>query len=181
MPSGKSVTGEKMDSIQCLLEKGLTAAEAASITGVSEMTAKRVSAAYSAVKSGDIESINRQPSNYLEWACAKLGVNLKDVNKDKPAEEPKPETRPDNTAQALVALLNCINDLTAAIERIDNRLSAMQMTQQGFRGDVTEAAKKLVESIHVEGDILTKEHERMIDILGGIKMNTKKRQYQEDR
>ena len=170
MPTQKLLTFEQMDNIVFLREKGLNGAEAASICGVSQQSVSRVYAAYIAARDGNNEELDAIRKNYkrlADWACLKFNI--------KSAPELAPQQKNDNTAQAVVALLNCINDLTAAIERIDNRLSAMQMTQQGIRGELGEHTKKLVETINVNGDILTKEHERMIDLLGGIKMNTRRR------
>lgn len=92
----------------------------------------------------------------------------------------------DNTAQAFLALLDAvkaqteaIKELTKSVSEIDRRLSAMQLVQSGMRGDVCEKIGKVVEAVNVNGDIITKEHSKMVDHLGGIKQNTKKRPWQE--
>lgn len=178
----KTLDTETMDNIVLLREKGLTLEQAAVFCKCGHATASRVYSAYQAAMNGDYDTLRStalmRSKNIVDWACAKFGItNLVIQNDAENAalDEAAKHEKPDNTATAFVALMESIKALTAAVDAIDKRLCAIQMTQQSFRADTAEAAKKVIEAVNINGDILTKEHERMIDLLGGIKMNTRKR------
>lgn len=183
-----AIDAQTMDNIVMLREKGITIEQTSVFCKCAHATTQRVWQAYKAAQEKNydvLREIDRRGSNITEWVCAKFGIDASDIRLTKPEKKPEPEIseapkqtapeKPDNTALAFVQLAEGIRALTAAVDAIDKRLSVMQLTQQGFRGDMNECVKKLVETINVNGDILTKEHERMIDLLGGIKCNTRKR------
>ncbi len=164
------------DDIILLRDKGLKTIKIAEIYGVNRNTVCYVFQVDRYASERNIDGLTRLHYQYpslVKWACEKHNISL-----DKPAtpeESTEPKPAQDNTAMAFVQLAEGLRALTSAVQAIDQRLSAMQMTQQGLRGELTEHIKKVVESINVNGDIITKEHNRAIDLLGGIKCNTRKR------
>jgi len=167
---GKRIDDMTLDNIALLIDKGLGIEQIGAICGIGHATVSRIKTAYKAAQDGDMETLMRATPYIGEWASRKCGI----VIAAPATENPKPE-KPDNTAAAFAALLESIKELTAAVNAIDKRLSAMQLTQQGFRGDVGEKIGKVVEAVNVNGDILTKEHDKMIELLGSVKSNTKRR------
>ena len=175
------------DDILLLREKGLGAKKIAEIYGVNRNSVGFVLQADRLAAEGDLDGLLRLRKNYgsvVDWACAKHNISLEtpvtpeEPTESEPKEEPtesEPKKDLDNTAMAFVQLAEGLRALTSAVQAIDQRLSAMQMTQQGLRGELTEHIRKVVETINVNGDIITKEHNRAIDLLGGIKCNTRKR------
>ena len=177
MAERKWIDEQKLDNIALLVENGLKIEQIASIVGIGHASASRVKAVIIAAKNNDYEAMQRScrgSQRIIDWACMKYGIKSPESKQEAPQEAPKQE-KPDNTATAFSALLESIKELTAAVNAIDKRLSAMQLTQQGFRGDMGEKIGKVVEAVNVNGDILTKEHDKMIELLGGIKSNTKRR------
>lgn len=166
------ITDIVRDNIALLIENGMTDDSIAKVLSVSASSVKVQRYVMNAVKENDldaVETIRRNRNAPLaEWVCRKYGITK---------EEPK-APQADNTAQAVVSLLNAIRDLTVAVESIKQTLDAIASGQATMRGNLDEHFRKVNETINVNGDILTKEHDRMIDILGGIKMNTKKKVYQ---
>ena len=188
MAKYNALDAQTMDNIVMLREKGITIEQASVFCKCAHATTQRVWQAYKAAQEKNydvLRTIDRRGSNITEWACARFGIDVavlrspdleaKAESESNAAPKKTAQEPPDNTAMAFVQLAEGLRALALAVKDIDNRLSAMQMTQQGFRGDMNDGVKKLAETINVNGDILTKEHERMIDLLGGIKCNTRKR------
>ena len=179
----KACDDATMDNIVLLREKGLSIEQTSVFCKVGHATCARVYAAYNAAKNKDYDALRpiaEKSGNIAEWACKRFGLNpLVFANEQENAaiepEKPAEPEKPDNTATAFATLVESIKALTSAVDAIDKRLSAMQLTQQGFRGDMSVKISQVVEAVHVEGDILTKEHERMIELLSSIKTNTKRR------
>ena len=166
----KLINDQKMDSILLLREKGLSYQQICDILSTSDATVGRVIKADEAARQHDMaemRTICKGRDHLFTWACKRYGIKEQEP-------KPEPEPKPDNTAKAFAALLDDIKDLTAAVNAIDKRLSAMQLTQQGFRGDMQQQIGKVIEAVNVNGDIITKEHDKMVDMLGVIKSNTKR-------
>ena len=174
----RNITNEQRDNFLKLSSKGISSREIARILNVGDSSVSRTLIAYELALTGKIDELRSKYHKYqqlIAWACEKAGVTLEPEEPEE-LEEPEPvKPKPDNTALAFVQLAESLRALTSAVQAIDQRLSAMQMTQAGFRSDVAEQAKKIVEAIHVEGDIITQENNKMIDLLAGIKCNTRKR------
>lgn len=168
----KLVDYQKMDSILLLREKGLSYQQICDILITSDATVGRVIKADEAARQHDmaeLRTICKDRDLLFTWACNRYGIKEQEP-------KPEPEPNPDNMAKAFTVLLEAIKELTAAVNAIDKRLSAMQLTQQGFRGDMQQQIGKVIEAVNVNGDIITKEHDKMVDLLGGIKSNTKRGQ-----
>lgn len=168
----KLIDDQNMDSILLLREKGLSYQQICDILSTSDATVRRVIKADEAARQHDmaeLRTICKGRDHLFTWACKRYGIKEQEP-------KPEPEPKPDNTAKAFSALLDAIKDLTAAVNAIDKRLSAMQLTQQGFRGDMQQQIGKVIEAVNVNGDIITREHDKMVDLLGGIKSNTKRGQ-----
>ena len=192
----KLIDDQKMDSILLLREKGLSYQQICDILSTSDATVGRVIKADEAARQHDmaeLRTICKDREHLLAWACKRYGIKEQEP---KPAPEPKP----DNTAKAFTALLDAINnnteetvsvvlhfidsigqylspeikELKDSINALDKRLSAMQLTQQGFRADVQQQVAKVIEAVNVNGDIITKDQEKSIELLSGIKSNTKR-------
>lgn len=166
----KLVDDQKMDSILLLREKGLSYQQICDILSTSDATVGRIIKADEAARQHDmteLRTICKDRNHLFTWACKRHGIKEQEP-------KPEPEPKPDNTAKAFAALLDAIKDLTAAVNAIDKRLSAMQLTQQGFRADMQQQICKAIEAANVNGDIITKEHDKMVDMLGSIKSNTKR-------
>ena len=162
------LTAEQHENIITLKESGLPTMKAASILGIHDSTVRNIYKIYEAVR--DDAPLPKYAENYtaaVKWARERTG---KAESTDAPA---KKETPDDNTALAFASLLEAVKALTSAVDAIDKRLSAMQMTIAGARGDATENAKKIVEAINVNGDIQTKEWQAIKEKLDAIKTNTK--------
>ena len=189
MRRGLPTPDDILDKIILLYRKGLKTTQIVGILNVSDSVINNAVSIYENISNDNpLHRRMREKMHMVEWACKRLGKSVDDVRfieEKEPASESsadsQTEIKVDNTALAFAALLDSIKALTAEVAAINTRLSDIQLTQQGFRSDCSEKAKAIVEAINVNGDILTKEYDRMIDILGGIKQNTKRRQYQEVR
>ena len=166
----EKLTTEQLEHIIVLTESGLTLRKAAEILGVSEYSVGVTAQIYRNLKDGTPlpKHAERTPGT-IKWACEKLGKDFDAVMGKAPKEEPKD----DNTALAFASLLEAVKALTSSVDAIDKRLSAMQMTIAGARGDASENTKKIVEAININGDIQTKEWQAIKEKLDAIKTNTK--------
>lgn len=204
----KGMTVEMIKKVFDLHEAGLTGVKIAQILDISETSVSRVVFAYKSAKDRNFAALQRLRVagnvTLAEFAADSFGVlpdfrravqafqaetidatNVFPPDDATTAAPPPAAPQNDNTAAAIVKLLAAIGEMAeqikavgSAINAIDNRLSTMQMTQAGLRGDVGREMQKVIEAVHVEGDILTKDQQQMIDLLGGIKQNTKKRPWQ---
>lgn len=165
MMGATRMTADQMDHIVTLAESGIPQAKIAAILGVSEYTVSSTYGIYQKIKNGEPlpKHLERTPGT-IKWACEKLGKTM---------AQPATETKDDNTALAFSSLLEAIKSLTSAVDAIDQRLSAMQMTLAGARGDAGENTKRIVEAININGDIQTKEWQAIKEKLDAIKTNTK--------
>lgn len=175
------ITKNSMDTAAMLHQKGVMNKQIMELCQISNTALARIIRGYKAADAKDTDALRQlryESLTVFEWACERGGIRPEEVlPEEKQAEEPKTdqhEPKPDNTALAFTALVESIKALTAAVNAIDKRLSAMQLTQQGFRGDMQQQIGKVIEAVNVNGDILTKEHDKMVDLLGGIKSNTKR-------
>ena len=190
---GAQMSDAMRDDIVMLLKSGIPTGKVAGITKKSKSAIRIVRRCYDAAHSGDVETLRKlapKSTVAVMWACNSAGLNFDTVvletapvEEASTAVEPTPpvERTTDNTAQAFVAVLDAVIEQTEAVKAlassingIDSRLSQLQMTVKGFRDETAEQAKKLVEAINVNGDIITREHDKMVDLLGAVKMNTKK-------
>ena len=184
MPKGVKTPPERVVAIIELLEKGvgyrtITDACGASMSLVSRCSEAMKCAKENAVPTGHAKSLSDE---VLQRVYARYGNKWPPAAQDEPK---KKTTAEDNTATAVVKLLGAITEMaeavkamTAAINQIDNRLSTMQMTQAGLRGDFGKEAQRIIEAIHVEGDIISKDQQKMIEHLDKIGHNTKRRPWQ---
>lgn len=166
---------EQMEHIALLTDSGLTSPKIASIMNLNEVSVRNVVSIYLHMKNGEPvtdTSKNRFPTA-IKWACGKFGKDYDEVMGIKTPAATKLEPKEDNTALAFAALLESIKGLTEAVNAIDTRLSAMQMTLSGTRDEARQDTKKIVEAININGDIQTKEWQVMKEKLEAIKMNTK--------
>jgi hypothetical protein len=166
------ITVEQLEHIALLTDNGLTAPKIAAIMNLNVVTVRNVVSIYVHMKNGEPvteTSKSRYPAA-IKWACGKFGKNYNEIMNRKPAA---PEPKEDNTALAFATMLEAIKALTEAVNAIDTRLSAMQMTLSGTRDEARQDTKKIVEAININGDILTKEWQAMKEKLEAIKMNTR--------
>lgn len=164
------------DHMLALREANFSANQIADIIGCSRGTVAAFFSIYDAAKDGrpiNETYIHTQPA-HVRFVQNKLGI----TPTDKKSEQKAPEQ--DNTALAMVSLLEAIKTLTASVDAIDQRLSAMQMSIAGARDDANQQTKKLVETINVNGDIQTKEWSAINNKLECIKTNTKPRPWKEN-
>lgn len=165
------LTNEQYDNIVTLKESGLATMKIASILGIHDSSVRNIWNIYAAVRDGSpLPKFSQHYTAAVRWATEKTG---------KTVAEPAAPAKEDNTALAFASLLEAVKGITAAVDAIDKRLSAMQMTIAGARGDACENAKKIVEAINVNGDIQTKEWQAIKEKLDAIKTNTKRRGYNE--
>lgn len=157
---------------------GMNGKQIAGILGISQQTVSTFLLVYKVLSSGEpLPQHLLRHQGYIEWSCNKLGL---DANEFLNVPQETQEERRDNTALAFAALLDSVKALTAAVDAIDKRLSAMQMTIAGARDDANQGVKKLVETININGDIQTKEWQTIKDKLEAIKINTKRRPWKEN-
>lgn len=162
------LTDNQREHMLTLREANFSNGQIADIIGCSINTVRSLFSLYDAAQEGKQLSetfIRTQPA-HVRFVQNKLGIA--------PAAKEQKAPKHDNTALAMVSLLDAITALTKAVDAIDQRLSAMQMTMSGFRGDAAEQSKKLVETINVNGDIQTKEWQAIREKLDAIKTNTKR-------
>lgn len=160
------LTDSQRENMLAMRDAKFTNLQIADIFSCSPSAVSTLFSIYDAVREGRPVNPNYAQSQpaHVRFVQNKLGISQR--------EEKAPEK--DNTALAMVTLLEAIKELTASVNAIDNRLSAMQMTMSGFRGDAAEQSKKLVETINVNGDIQTKEWQAIREKLDAIKTNTKR-------
>lgn len=185
---GKSVTPEIMESAWLLRTKGLTDKEICGIIGMSYDWCNDFSRIIRLVEAEDAATLKTSYPNRAKlvgWICEKVG---KDYDKlmGIPAEPTVRAEKTDNTAQAFVTLLEAVKEQTEAIKELtrvvtgmDGQLSQLRLVVSGFRGDVGERIKGVVEAINYNGDQATKEHDKAIEHLSMIRSQTKKRPWQE--
>lgn len=167
------ITREMFDNMILLSDKGLSTVKIAELIGCSDSSVKNAVRAVNYAKAQNMDELRRlsiTSKKLVDFACDMAGIKYEAPFK----LEEKAEPKQDNTATAFATLVDAIKELTNAVNAIDKRLSAMQLTQQGFRGDMSEKIAKVIEAVHVEGDILTKEQTKMVELLGSIKSNTKR-------
>ena len=142
-------------------------------------TVDRTILVYNAAKNNDTEELLKQTHNAglaVRYACEDFNITL-----DEPIVAAVAQAQHDNTALAVAKLYEMLDGISAGmktladtIQALSTEMSTLRMVVSGTRKDMNAGVDKVVESINVNGDILTKEHDKMVDILGGIKMNAKK-------
>lgn len=170
------LTDNQREHMLTLREANFSNGQIADIIGCSINTVRSLFSLYDAAQEGKQLSdtfIRTQPA-HVRFVQNKLGIAPAAKGKEQKAPEH------DNTALAMVSLLDAITALTKAVDAIDQRLSAMQMSIAGARDDSNQNAKKLVETINVNGDIQTKEWQAIKEKLDCIKTNTKPRPWKGD-
>lgn len=180
-------TVETYERVVELREHDVKAELVSELTNLSCATINRIMIIEKAAKAGDITELanlmNGRASGFIKIAMGKYALSFNETTQQiETAPTPKKEGKkaaPDNTAQAFCQMIIVMESIAAYLKNIDDSLTQMKMTQVGLRSNVESSCQKFIEAIHVEGDIITKDHNRMIDLLGGIKQNTKKRQWQQ--
>lgn len=180
MPKGFAVAADKITLCCELLEKDISIRTVSDALGISTGTASKINSALRAAKDGtplsrDTATLTDEALTLIYGRCGKEFA--RDGSPEAAVAAPA-----DNSGIAVVKILSAITEMTeaikamtAAINAIDNRLSTMQMTQAGLRGDFGKEAQRVIEAIHVEGDIITKDQQKAVELLDGIRQNTKKR------
>lgn len=181
--ANRVISDEQKEHIITMRKAGMTNADIAAIVGLSEKSVISLTRIYYSLNDGKTlaKSDLHYYGHYIQWCCKKLGLDYDAVmSADGDGGRSGEERTADNTALAFAALLEAVKSLAAAVDAIDKRLSAMQMTLAGSRDDANQNAKKLVETININGDIQTKEWQAIRDKLEAIKINTKRRPWKED-
>lgn len=163
-----------------LAATGLKPDGIADILGLGLSTVQRVIRVEKSAAAGDLDDLRKlvpQSKNVVALACEKYKLSLDSTPKPKEAE-----SKNDNTAQAIVSILEAIHELTEAVKANGKAmdtlladLSQLRMHVASWRGETPGHVAKIVESINVNGDIATKEHQKQTDLLASIKINTKRR------
>ena len=171
------ISDEVYDAVLTEYNVGLRMEKIAKKYGISLASAYRILKAEAAAREGDLDALRRlekMSSRATEIACRKHGVSL--IN-----DFSAPPVPVDNTAHVVARVMELLEELAqssrdtaVALRGISTELSALRMAVSGGRKDANERMDKVVEAVNVNGDIITKEHDRMIDLLGAVKMNTKK-------
>lgn len=171
------------DKIITLHEKGLKNIDIAETLDVAPSSVSRLVSVYDALKAGNpLTEPQRRLRLAIDYCCTKLGLDQDEVLAAKPEPKPEPESEQltiippqrDNTALAFAGFMDALKGLTDAIRAIDDRLTAMQMTIQGHRGEARVYTDKIVEAININGDIVSKEHRVVEEKLERIQINTKR-------
>lgn len=177
---GKTVTlmtDEERDNVLLLLDKGLSPAQVGSILSRSASVVRQIQRVYEAVKAGDIEGAKKRAmtSNNTAlffWACRKHGV---DPSPPKEPERPAPD-EPDTAHRGNDP--TTLNDLEDAIhvasKKDDARMDDLLKKLDQLATIIQSCAADVRNAINANADIQMAELKRQSDLLGGIKMNTKK-------
>lgn len=173
------ITDEMRDHAITMRDAGMKSMAISAILGTSKGPIDATFQIYDAVKEDKplTDYCYRTPS-IIRWACARLGKDYDAVTNR--TTEITPKQKEDNTALAFMSLLEAVKNLTDAVNGIETRMSAMQMTLAGMRDDGNQNGKKIIETINVNGDIQTKEWQAIKDKLEAIKNNTKRRPWKEE-
>ena len=174
------LTDKHVENIVVLREKGVDVSMIAEMLGYSQSAISHVLAADAAAAARDFQAL-QEVSNYSEnlfrIVCARHGVTI---------SESVESQQPDNAARAMVSILESLHEIAEgirqngkAMEALMADISQMRMTLASFRGEIPGHVAKIVETINVNADIATKEHQKMADLLTGIKINTKRRANQD--
>lgn len=164
------------DKIIMLAENGLSGAAVGNILDVAPSTVSRMLSVYSALRDGKpLSAAQRKLTVAIKYACRRLNLDPAEyLDKVEPEQDPPADPpQRDNTALAFAGFMDALKGLTDAIRAIDDRLTAMQMTMQGHRGEARVYTDKIVEAININGDIVSKEHRALEDKLEAVKINTK--------
>lgn len=198
----KVTKDENFDKIADLMSYGLPAEKIAELTGVSRVTVTRVARCLKAVEAEDFDSIlgTSIPRAAIEWACARLGKKLPTENKQSaPVEEQTPVAPTDNTALAIVKLMELVKKNTEAIEEqtraIDSVILAINAETEmlkscsaGIKAEIVNTnlatykcdekqgnrLGKLTEVMNGCTDDLASLLEKLLDSTNGIKCNVRK-------
>ena len=172
MAKGVKTPPERVDAILEMLEKGVGYRTIAAAYGTSQSHLSRFAAAMKDAKAKAVPSDRAQelPRDVLHRIYARYGIELREEQPEPPAKEDVP----DSTVQAFLSMVAVLERIEAHMKNIDDRMSAMQMTLAGLRGNVEQGCAKMIEAVHVEGDIISKEHREMVEALGYIKPIYKK-------
>ena len=167
------------DAVLADYDAGLRMEKVAVKYGVSSASAYRIIRAEAAALNGDLDALRRMQKfseRVVDIACRKHGISLRGEVRNEVAVPPV-----DNIAHVVGRVLELLEELAqssrdtaVALQGISTELSALRMAVAGTRKDMNERMDKVVEAVNVNGDIITKEHDKMIDLLGAVKMNTKK-------
>jgi hypothetical protein len=172
-----------------LAATGLRAEGIADILGVSLSAVQRIIRADKAAAAADYDVLRiilPQSKRTVALACEKYQIDPSIPNTPTKPKEAKQEPKTDNTAQAIISILDALHELTEAVkangktlDTLTADLAQLRMITASFRGEMPGHVAKVVESININGDIATKEHQKQTDLLASIKINTKRRQPQE--
>lgn len=177
------LTARTYGHIVDLSATGLKADGIADILSVSLSTVQRVVRAEKSAAAGDLDDLHKlmpQSKRIVALCCEKYGLSLDAAPAAKPA--PPAEPKPDNTAQAVVSIMEVLHEISEgikangkALDALTADLAQLRMTVASWRGEQPGHVAKIVESVNVNGDIATKEHQKQSDLLASIKINTKRR------
>lgn len=156
-----------------LLDLGaMTQAEIVEITGASQANVSSINMAAKAIRESNTEEITRMLnhasySGVLKGTAEALGVDLSALIK-------KPENpSDDNEVLMLEKVCSFIDSSVESMKEIVEKLTIVVLAVQGMRSEQNDLLKKLGDTININGDIHSKEHDRIALAVESIKGNTK--------
>lgn len=180
--SANAVKDETRAAIIKLREKGFPSTEIAEMLCVGESTVFITVAVYTAAQNSDLEALARQVKNKqtraVKWACAVIGIDFARVEnygkEPTPAQVEVVTPAPDKDSATL-------DDVEAAVQ-VAARLIVDCMAELGNKLDqlatiMQSCSANNQKHIDTNADIVAQELRKQTDVLGGIKMNTKKKPY----
>ena len=177
----QKISAEQIGHVITLIKAGVMQKSIADIVKVAQGTVSTINTAYTAAVAGDAQTViksYKQSQNIATLAVEAAGKNIADFLPEQPQAEAKAAKQDaDNTAIAIVSLLETEKEVAKSVDEINRTLKAIQLTIQGFRGETSEKFGKVVEAININADYINKDIEKAVDHLGGIKQNTRKSGY----
>ena len=180
--SSTAVKDETRAAIIKLRDKGFPSNEIAEMLCVGTSTVFITIAVYNAAQNSDLEALARQVKNKqtraVKWACAVMGIDFVRVEnygkEPTPKEAPAPASAPnkepatldDVEASVMVAARLIEDSLSQLGQKIDQLVTLLQSCAAGN-----------AKHIDTNADIIAQELRKQSDLLGGIKMNTKRKPF----
>ena len=156
-----------------LLDLGaMTKTEIGEITGTSQGSVSAIHQATNAIREKNTEEILRLYNNpsyagIFKGTAEALGVDVSTLIK-----KPEPP-RNDNDALMLEKICGFMDSAIAAMKEIEEKISIAVLAIQGMRSEQSDLLKKVSDTININGDIHSKEHDRIAVAVESIKGNTK--------
>ena len=183
--SANAVKDETRAAIIKLRDKGFPSSEIAEMLGVGNSTVAITVAVFTAAQNVNMEALARQLKNKqaraVKWACAVTGIEFSRVEnygKEPTQAPPAPCASNEPDAEKNAATLDDVEaSVMVAARLIVDHMTEFEKKLDQLSADLRACLSNASHHLDANADIALQEMRKQTDILGGIKMNTKKKPY----